>query len=603
VSYRAHGRHLGGRSAVSRPGSRGVHGAATAQPREVCALRRRLNAACVVAVVAYAAMVVVATGFASYKLKSLGYHTRDYAFYRQFHARVFDPRMKPSYALNPQGSNVFRYAGIDGADAEGSAGLHRTMHLEPIKYVEAAVCRLFGQTALFAFVAALFFLPVLYAGFLALRAPRGDSLFFMIFALAYCALPSALGSATFDLRPYALLLPFLSLSLLALLFSRSAWEVFGFFNLLFASREEAILLGLGIVIIAFVLDREESGGARRRWGWSLLVNWAVWLAVTVLYLRWIGYPTTFLRDLGLVWAKLTGGQGTLASTVVTVAAGVLAWLVWRKLPSVVRILVVLAALFALASLPPWLRYRSGPLGEAAAVVAYHPRYAIVSGILLLAIVVVWRAVRPGRGRRWLSGALAVAAAVCAGLSFAPYELAAARQFASFVDRAPVAAPVFALRRSISPYDSTVVCDLECYEALCDIDRAYVYERLPYWMVPGEDRYFPANVAALTELVAERADYIAVGTEGARDLLPLVQATVGFDTLSASSAYTVLAVDRDASGGGSEPARAAHGNTGSAADSGDAMDGDRGSAADSGDAMGGDRGSGADSGEVTNDAGS
>lgn len=522
------------------------------------ALTHRLNAAFVIAVLAYVTMAAAGTGFSSYKLKSLGYHTRDYAFYRQFHARVFDPRMRHSYALNPQGSNVFRYSGIEGADAEGHTGLHRTIHLEPIKYVEAVVCRLFGEKALFAFVAALFFLPVLYAGFLALAAPREHALFFVAFALTYCALPSALASASFDLRPYALLLPFFSLSLLALLFSRPAWEVVGLFNLLFTAREEAILLGLGIVVIAFVLGREEPGGVRRRWGWPLLVNWTAWLAVTVVYLRWIGYPTTLPRDLGVIWAKLTGGQGTLPSALVTVGACALAWVVWRKLPSVIRILLVLAALFALASLPPWLRYRAGPLREAAVVVAYHPRYAIIGGILLLAVVVVWRAIRPARGRRWLAAAMVVTAAISACLSFAPVELAAAREFRRFLDRAPAAAPIFELRRSVSKYDTTVLCDLETYEALCDIDRAYVYERLPHWMVPGEDRYFPENAPDLERLIAERTDYVAVGTEGARELLPIVWETAAFDTLSASPAYTILAIDRGVAGRGSGARRATGG---------------------------------------------
>lgn len=496
-------------------------------------------------------MVAAAAGFSWYKLESLSYHTRDYPFYRQFCARILDPGMTRSYSLNPQGSNILRYRGIEGADADGDAGLNQTIHLEPVKYAEAAVYRFFGEKTLLAFVAALCFLPALYAAALARRAPGGDSLLYVVFALAYSALPSALASASYDLRPFALLSPFFGLALLSIVLSRPSWEVFAFFNLLFAAREEAIVLGLGLVVIAFVIGRTDRGGAPRRLGAPLLLNWAAWVAATVLYFRWTGYPTSLPADLGIVWAKITGGHGTLLSAAVLAAACVVASFAWRRLPAVLRVVLVLAALAGLAGLPAWRDLRGAPLGETIEELIYDPRYALIPGIVLLAAVAAWRATASIPVRRSIVGGLALVAAVSAGLSFAPFESAAAREFAGFLARASEASGVFELRDAVDKYGSTVVCDLSTHQALCHIDRAYVYERLPYWMIPGDDRYYPENAVHVRELIEEHADYIALGTAGAIELWPLLrESAVALDTLSVSASYTVLAVDRSAGVAGS-----------------------------------------------------
>ena len=65
-----------------------------------------------------------------YKLQSLGFHTRDFAFYLQFHSKLLDPDLTNRYSLNPLGHNLLGLFGTESVDS-----FHQSFHLEPIKCV------------------------------------------------------------------------------------------------------------------------------------------------------------------------------------------------------------------------------------------------------------------------------------------------------------------------------------------------------------------------------------------------------------------------------------------------------------------------------------
>ena len=86
--------------------------------------------------------VVVAAVFNYFKLRSLGFHTRDFAFYLEFAAKLLDPALSNRYSLNPVGYNFLGCPGVDFPGTEGTGNFHQAIHFEPMKYIYAVVYRL-----------------------------------------------------------------------------------------------------------------------------------------------------------------------------------------------------------------------------------------------------------------------------------------------------------------------------------------------------------------------------------------------------------------------------------------------------------------------------
>lgn len=442
--------------------------------------------------VLYLLLVSLSLQLASARERALAYHTRDYAYYARFHAALFDAEVAPRYALNPRGRNFLGYRGV-----EGVSGLHRAVHLEPIKYLRAAF-------PAHAFDALLFFAPALYLVFRMPRRDARDRLFHVGAAAAYLLLPSGQPSVAYDLRPYLLLLPFFSLAVLALLARRSRLEALALFQLPFLAREEALVLA-PIAILAAAADARARPAAGVRP--PLAALWAsvlAWAAATIAYFSWTGYERS-LSFWGAV-VLIAGGSAAAAGAVSGLA---------RRFPGLAPWLPPL--LLASVALPLLPRAEDATLAE----LLYHPRHALVSGAALLALVAAWPALRAPRARGAAIAAVAALALAFGAASLADVDGSARALRRAYAERARDAEVVFEARARLDRATSVVLCDYATHQAFFDFEHAYAFERLPWYLVPGDARFYPENQSMLRRLIRERVDVIAVAAES----LDLVRAEV------------------------------------------------------------------------------
>ena len=503
---------------------------------------RRPWAMMITALIVYMVMVIAGTVYSWWKLDSLSFHTRDFPFYVEFCVRLGDPDMTQAYSLNPEGTSVLRYGGVEGARTD--AGLHQAVHFEPIKYLWAALYHSLGIRALLSIVTAIYFLPVLYLLAIVPTLRSRSFSFHMLFALCYGLYPSAMAAASFDLRPFVALLPFFSLALFSLLFERRRWEALLFFNLLFTAREEALVLGLGIVLVALAMRGRSRKSDANLLPRILLLNWGVWAAVVVSYYLWTGYETSLPADLLRYVTKLTDLRTLLVVAVVLTGVSALLLWAWRKTMHHGRTILVLLALSCLALLPALRDLRGESLTAIGLDVLYSPRDSIAPRIALLSLIPFWLGIRSASRQRQFVWGQAVLALVFVVFNVLPFPDTAVSRARLFRERLPSTTAVLEFGRSVDPYKTAILCDLSTYQAFCHVDSARVYERWPHWIIPGEARFFPGDESYVKRFVEERADYAAMSTGSAAVLIPLLSHnSVHFDTLSVSDLFLILRVER------------------------------------------------------------
>jgi hypothetical protein len=466
------------------------------------------------ALLAYLGCVALSIELAVAKRRALAFDRMDYGFYAEFHLKLFDSDRAPRYALNPRGRNLFGYRGVEGA-----RGLHQSVHLEPLKYLRAALATPWpGALPAHVFDALVFFSPVLYLALCMPRRDGRDAAFYAAAAAAWALLPSGQQSASFDLRPYALLWPLFCLSALSVTARRSRAEALWLFQALLWAREEALVLGLCVIAASRV------NGRGAPFGW-LLASEAAWLAAALAYFAWTGYERS---------ASWIGVLGLLAA-----GAAAAAWIVPRLARASTWLPAALVALTGLALVP---RAEDATLAE----LVYDPRHAPIAVCGLLAGVLAWPALR---GRRARDGALAALAALALG--FAAADLAAAPGSPrglrhGLAARARDAAIVLEARRGLDPLATSVLCDYATCQAFVGFEHVYAFERLPWYVVPGDGRFYPENSAALRALIRERVDIVAVAAENLAALegdVAAVGLTPAFASIAANPRFAVARIDR------------------------------------------------------------
>lgn len=491
----------------------------------------------------YVAAVVLSAALSILKYQALGYHTRDYAFYLQFASKFLDGNSSQTYALNPDGKNWLFMEGV-----EGIRGFHKALHFEPIKYTYAVVFSVFQSAyALFLFIALLCFLPLLYIAFALPMKTPGELRTALTLGLVYATIPSALFLPGFDLRPYLFLAPFFFLALLAIHYARPAWEQILWFNALFLAREEAIIFGASLLLFAFF--KKLSGAIRKPILAGLVFSYTAWTLLTIGFLKWSGYPILVEKLPFRVFNPFKRLDSTDSLIFLTALLGGLAlvvgmWFVWKKFGrakhfqstaetvSLGVLLVPLGYQFITEYDPNWVNF-----------VFFSPRYFLhFTTLLSLALVVIagFRISIPNKA--WIGMLSAYGIFILVLNISSPYNAVtmATRQ----ARNAQSASPIWAFKQTLNPYKAHVLVDYATYQAFYNVENLYVYNRLPWALVEGEARHYPANHDILSRLINEQIDYIVVSATSRQDVDELLSGSgLSIQTVFENNSYLGLEIIR------------------------------------------------------------
>lgn len=505
--------------------------------------------------VALYVVVAIAAGMvASSNYKSLEQHVPyDYPFYMQFYAKIYSSTL--AHDLAPytgqcmRGHNAFFYG------CDGTGGIHRGLHFDPLKYVLALVYSAFKSPIALSVVYILFFYsPLLYAAWLIRKRLVGDARLLTVAMTVYSVFPGALVVVNDALRLMTFFFPFFTLLFLAILYRRSALEQFLFLNLLLITREEAIVIAL--VPIAFMVLREYLEGvgdlrqklrgfARGR-SIKLLINTLLWIVPTAIYLRWISasYAVTGgdldSARLGhtarrfMAWIHAHAGLSGLLGLALAIAV---IWCVVRYHRTALRLLatspiaraisvvgIVAGAIIALL----FLGWTPFPWTELFFFTRIGLLVAILGLLVLLAVMETFSKDRPIERAVW-SYALVAVVVISLGVQLFG-DSSIFRTYARNQEKSSDAALVFVARKSIDPVADVVIGDEKTSRALYDVNRAITYNGLPAGLTATSSTAFARTLFAnpygsKTYVLVEKRDVaplVALAKQAAVKLRPLLE---------------------------------------------------------------------------------
>ncbi len=438
--------------------------------------------------------------YSSLSERALRFDPSDGTYYLSFYAKAFDPSAQ--HLINPEGRNVFFFSGTDGAES-----LHQDIHFEPIKYVLAAFRYAFATPmAVIIVLALLAFSPLLYGAYIAAQSQawrRADTWIL----IAYATYPSVFISIGSSLRPIVLLPAFFMLAFLAICYARPLFERFALFALLFLAREEALILGAALFLIALGVPKPAGGRFSRGYLVIGVIGALAFIAAMILS----GYYVTVTPEKVARYVPLP-----LFALVACSLLGILAWLFIRFRTRLMPYLPLVAstgvALFALAVIMAHLVVdgRLLPLPWSDVVRDNYTSIA-VAGLTALAFLV--RDYGVGE-RSLIRGACAVIALSITAQLFIPgFALDLARRAA---DDEGDAALVF---RAHDAHPDRVLASYATITAWHEAERSYAFERFPARLVPGPARFYPENANVVRAYLKDEAEAVVIG----RDVAPLAEA--------------------------------------------------------------------------------
>jgi hypothetical protein len=472
---------------------------------------------------AYVLAVLVSVLLCNVKFRSLGFHTRDYAFYMEFATKLLNVNDADTYSINPDGQNWLYMAGVEGTDS-----LHQAIHLEPIKYAYAVLYWIFkAPVALFFFVAMVFFIPL---PFLALVVPmnsEADVRYVLSIGLLFLLSPAVLFAPAFDLRPYIFLAPFFLLAVLSIQLSRPVWEKLLWFNAMFLAREEAIILG-GVVLL-FGLARLFSHKIKFKELLILSASYCLWVAGTIVYLSGTGYSviTKWLPPLLLkMYFRLLDPSPLLIIVIASgaVAGGVIVWFSWRnlrELPLFQGMIELLAIGTVFIPLGYQLLDENWQIGQDPYL--FSPRYFLHYTALILFIVVMAGHLKiTPRAGMWARFMMLGFAAFILNNTLAPDGFL--KSYTQFNHAARPARVIWSFKGDLDPVNSSLLVDYSTHQAFYGFEHIYAYNRLPWSLASGRQRYYPENRSFLEVLITGQIDYVVISHTSLDDINSLLTET-------------------------------------------------------------------------------
>ncbi len=475
--------------------------------------------------------------------QALKFQSIDYAMYMQFSTQLADPALSDRLTANPVGYNIF---GLE--EIEAKASLHQAIHFEPVKYLYVPLYALFhGPSGIYLFISLLYYTPLLYFYRIHPKDKRDDLLVIVAFALLYACMAASINSLGFDARPRILMTPALLLLTFAVHYRRPLWEKLLALVMLFAVREEAVLLAP--VVIAYGFLRQDDKGKRIRWALSAGGLWLLYAAVLAVYYRWTGYQNydeysslDFFRH--APWFLYP----VLALIILYVFYFLYTWLKkntlfteWPlALATYAFILLFAAARFTQGLLGRQLVAPGKSLPDVWLDSLRNPDSSLLLVALLAMLVMLWNYLDRQPAKQTLLLALSLLTVVTlidgAGVLL--------KHVQTWQQRIPPAQLVFEQRQASDPYSSGILTDEETFQAFYDYENVVMYQRLP-WSLYGADRprYYPQNVDQLGPIVKQGIDYIVVNKTHDGDINDILESqSIPYTIHAGNESYTIYKLE-------------------------------------------------------------
>ncbi len=491
---------------------------------------RKLDAGRTAAIlILMAAAVAFSFNFMNLKKTALGYHTRDYAYYLEFSAKLLDSQLTKVYSINPIGINFF---GVN--DVEGKASFHQSIHFEPVKYAYALLYRLSGGVELvFILVSMMVYAPVAYLLMITTDKLAKKWNFIFYFSLVYILLPSSLLLPAYDLRPYIFLLPAFWFVFISLYYDRPLWEILIFYNFLFLVREESLIIGL--LYIPFAAMAIRDGPKKRSALLSMGVSWLFWFAVMNIYYSWTGYVYSFSGYLSETVYSIVSNfsKNPISALGILVIAGLIVlFLVHssrsmasaerRRFFGLIGSYGILPAVF----LYQYTQYDRLNLQNLNAEwfqnLIFNPRFTVIL-LSFFGFIFILRDfyylglnLHHKAGRIILQGVIGLF--VIANIIFSQ---SAPRMIFHYIQETERSAEIFDLRNQLNRHDDWILTDYALHQVFYDFEHVMAYNRLPWYLAAGDQRFYPENSEIIQKYVDEKIQFILVAPDSLDHLRPFL----------------------------------------------------------------------------------
>jgi hypothetical protein len=495
-----------------------------------------------IALIIYILSVLFSVNLLVLKRDALQFHTRDFNYFVEQAARLTDPQLTKSFALQIEGYNIFGLQGI-----EGVYNLYHAIHTEYFRYMYVLLYGIFRDPiALFIFFSLIFYLPILYLAVLPQLNQREHTVQWLLFSLLYIIFPATLSSVTADLRPRVLIGAVWCLAVLAVHFKRPFVEKLIFFLMLIGIREEAIFLGAVLIGLNYIRmdDRRDRN-----------MQTAVFLAIDILalvaflaFMRWGGYTRVDNKFNPLTYLQLLLSQYPVFILVFAVLLGLLLWFSRKKNRKQFRDIIYLLCYSVAIGMAgfQWLRDTFGwfDVQNQAAVTSSYEflimaladySTALVFYFLILLVVIVWEFTRDASRKLLITAySLLIVFSMVITLNHYPAKLVGWRE------NVMPARLVWDFTAAHDRYNTRVMLDYDTYQAFYNYDKVIVYNRLPVWDAHPENRYYPQNKNALVEQIQSGMDFAVISRESLADILELAsEAGVLANEIASNQRYIIL----------------------------------------------------------------
>ncbi len=495
-----------------------------------------------IALLIYLAAVIVSVNVLNLKRESLQFHQRDYNYFVEQAARLTDPRLSKSFAMQIEGYNFLGLQGIEGVKS-----LYHAIHTEYFRYLYVLLYGVFRDPlALYIVYSLLFFSPILYFAFLPFPDERQHTILVVLFSLLYVLFPATLNSVTSDLRPRMLFASAWSLLLLSIYFDRPFWEKLLFFLFLVGIREEGIILGA----IAIGLNYLKLKGRQERKFQTvvLLVIDASALALFLAFMWWGGYTRIDAAYNPINFIRLAPTPYMLAVMVFGATLALFAWWMRRKsdrLHQLTPFLLCYSLAIGLTGFQ-WLRdnlrWASQQIqasatgaGDIALNAVTNETTALVFYLLIVLGLILWGSTQ-GRPRRLIIAAFSLTLVLSTAITLIYYP----PWISKWRENVTPASLVWDFAATHDRYETKILVDYDTYQAFYNFDQVIVYNRLPLWNTLPEKRYYPANKDALVKQIQKGIQYAVIGRESLGNVLELAEmAGVPVNQVASNDHYVIL----------------------------------------------------------------